>query len=304
MARGAVVVILSDGWERGDPALVGREMERLSRLAYRIVWVNPRAAAAGFAPRAGGMAAALPHCDALVSGHSLEALDEVVDAIGARRAGRRASRRPRRPPRPSPRRSPWPSATPVPGSSVAMPAATARAGAGRPRVGVGCTVSGAPAKICIYPGCERPAVPPHLLGGPQPSFCDLEEHNALTAHQERQRLARREANDSQGGSRRWRRGVPRGVPARAPDRQDGAQPDHRVRRQRGRLRPAGRRRARHPGARRQGGAGRHRPLRQRARLQHQPVETAPRRRSRARPSKILAKARLLAGMALEPRPRR
>ena len=44
-------------------------------------------------------------------------------------------------------------------------------------------------KICIYPGCERPAVPPHPLGGPQPSFCDLEEHNALTAHQERQRLA-------------------------------------------------------------------------------------------------------------------
>ncbi|MDX6439520.1 MAG: hypothetical protein QOF45_2103 [Gaiellaceae bacterium] len=45
------------------------------------------------------------------------------------------------------------------------------------------------AKKCIYPGCERPAAPPHALGGPQPSFCDLEEHNALTAHQERQRLA-------------------------------------------------------------------------------------------------------------------
>jgi hypothetical protein len=44
-------------------------------------------------------------------------------------------------------------------------------------------------KLCIYPGCQRPAVPPHPLGGPQPSFCDLEEHNALTAHQERQRLA-------------------------------------------------------------------------------------------------------------------
>jgi len=44
-------------------------------------------------------------------------------------------------------------------------------------------------KTCIYPGCERPAVPPHPMGGPQPSFCDLEEHNALTAHQERQRLA-------------------------------------------------------------------------------------------------------------------
>jgi hypothetical protein len=46
-----------------------------------------------------------------------------------------------------------------------------------------------PMKVCIYPGCERPAVPPHLLGGPQPSFCDSEAHNALTAHQERQRLA-------------------------------------------------------------------------------------------------------------------
>ena len=44
-------------------------------------------------------------------------------------------------------------------------------------------------KICIYPGCERPAVPPHPLGGPQPAFCELEEHNALTAHQERERRA-------------------------------------------------------------------------------------------------------------------
>ena len=45
-------------------------------------------------------------------------------------------------------------------------------------------------KLCIYPGCERPAVPANPLGGPQPAFCDLEEHNALTAHQERQRLAK------------------------------------------------------------------------------------------------------------------
>jgi hypothetical protein len=45
-------------------------------------------------------------------------------------------------------------------------------------------------KTCIYPGCERPAVPPHPLGGPQPSFCELEEHNALSAYQERQRLIR------------------------------------------------------------------------------------------------------------------
>ncbi|HTU95983.1 MAG TPA: VWA domain-containing protein [Solirubrobacteraceae bacterium] len=119
MARGAVVVILSDGWERGDPALVAREMERLERLAYRIIWVNPRAAAAGFAPRAGGMAAALPHCDALVSGHSLEALDEVVEAIRARRAD--AGDRPQIATAAEPEEESWPSATPVPGSSVAMP---------------------------------------------------------------------------------------------------------------------------------------------------------------------------------------
>ena len=83
MARGAVVVILSDGWERADPALVGREMERLRLMAHRIVWVNPRAGAAGFSPGTGGMAAALPHCDAMVSGHSLEAMYEVAEAIAA-----------------------------------------------------------------------------------------------------------------------------------------------------------------------------------------------------------------------------
>jgi hypothetical protein len=59
-------------------------------------------------------------------------------------------------------------------------------------------MTGQPAKKCIYPGCERPAVPPHALGGPQPSFCDLEEHNALTAHQERQRLAREAASETDG----------------------------------------------------------------------------------------------------------
>jgi uncharacterized protein with von Willebrand factor type A (vWA) domain len=85
MARGSVIVILSDGWERGDPALVGREMQRLSRLAYRIVWVNPRVAAQGFSPKAGGLVAALPHCDALVSGHTLKSLEEVADAIAAER---------------------------------------------------------------------------------------------------------------------------------------------------------------------------------------------------------------------------
>jgi uncharacterized protein with von Willebrand factor type A (vWA) domain len=83
MARGSVIVILSDGWERGDPEMVAREMERLARLAYRIVWVNPRVSAPGFQPKAGGLVAALPFCNALVSGHSLNALDEVADAIAA-----------------------------------------------------------------------------------------------------------------------------------------------------------------------------------------------------------------------------
>jgi uncharacterized protein len=67
MARGAVVVIVSDGWERGDPAALGREAERLARLAHRIVWINPRASAPGFEPLAAGMAAALPHIGALAS---------------------------------------------------------------------------------------------------------------------------------------------------------------------------------------------------------------------------------------------
>ena len=83
MARGAVVVILSDGWERGDPALVGREMERLARLAHKIVWVNPRVSARGFSVGAAGMRAALEHCDAL-------------SAATASRRSARSSRRSRR----------------------------------------------------------------------------------------------------------------------------------------------------------------------------------------------------------------
>ena len=108
MARGAVVVILSDGWERGDPMLVGREMSRLARLAHRIVWVNPRVGASEFSVRAGGMVAALSHCDALVSGHSFEALGEVVEAIGATaaRPARRLARGFEEPPDAERRRSP------------------------------------------------------------------------------------------------------------------------------------------------------------------------------------------------------
>jgi len=59
-------------------------------------------------------------------------------------------------------------------------------------------VSEAVVKICIYPGCERAAVRPNPLGGPRPAFCDLEEHNALTAHQERERLKREDEEESSG----------------------------------------------------------------------------------------------------------
>ena len=83
LARGAVVVIVSDGWESGDTAELGRQMDRLSRLAHRIVWVNPRSQSPDYQPLVGGMAAALPHVDAFVSGHSLEALEHVLDVIAS-----------------------------------------------------------------------------------------------------------------------------------------------------------------------------------------------------------------------------
>jgi hypothetical protein len=81
MARGAIVVILSDGWERGDPEVMAEQMRRLSRVAYKIVWVNPLKASPGYAPLARGMAAALPYIDDFVEGHSLAALQELAEVI-------------------------------------------------------------------------------------------------------------------------------------------------------------------------------------------------------------------------------
>lgn len=81
MARGAVVLIISDGWDTGDPDLVRREMRRLSLVAFRIVWMNPRTKSAAYQPLAGGMAAAWPYCDAVVSGHSLAAIDQLAAAL-------------------------------------------------------------------------------------------------------------------------------------------------------------------------------------------------------------------------------
>jgi hypothetical protein len=81
MARGAVVLIISDGWETGDPALVGAQMARLHRVAYRIVWANPRTQSDRYRPEVGGMAAAWPYCDAVVSAHSLNAIDDLITAL-------------------------------------------------------------------------------------------------------------------------------------------------------------------------------------------------------------------------------
>ncbi len=94
-ARGAVVVVLSDGWETGDVTELGAQMARLERLAHRVVWVNPRAGRVGFEPTAAGMAAALPHCEQLVEGHSLAALEHlahVVAGAGGDRSDERARR--------------------------------------------------------------------------------------------------------------------------------------------------------------------------------------------------------------------
>jgi uncharacterized protein with von Willebrand factor type A (vWA) domain len=81
MARGALVVILSDGWDRGAPELLAEQMGRLHRVAHRIVWVNPLKSSAGYAPLARGMAAALPFVDDFVEGHSLAALESLAEVI-------------------------------------------------------------------------------------------------------------------------------------------------------------------------------------------------------------------------------
>lgn len=83
MARGAVVVILSDGWDRGDPDVLAEEMARLHRVAHRVIWVNPLKATPGYQPLARGMAAALPHVDRFVEGHSLAALERLAEEIAA-----------------------------------------------------------------------------------------------------------------------------------------------------------------------------------------------------------------------------
>jgi uncharacterized protein len=81
VARGAVVVVFSDGWERGDAALLGEQMQRLHRVAHRVVWVNPHVGKDGYLPVQQGIVAALPHVDDLVAGHSLATFADLIEVV-------------------------------------------------------------------------------------------------------------------------------------------------------------------------------------------------------------------------------
>lgn len=81
LARGAVVTILSDGWERGDAVMLGEQMQRLSRLAHRVVWVNPHRGKEGYQPVQGGIIAALPYVDDFIAGHSMATFAEALEVI-------------------------------------------------------------------------------------------------------------------------------------------------------------------------------------------------------------------------------
>ena len=81
MARGAVVVVFSDGWERGDAGLLGEQMRRLHAIAHRVVWVNPHVGKDGYLPVQQGIVAALPYVDDLVAGHSLATFADLIEVV-------------------------------------------------------------------------------------------------------------------------------------------------------------------------------------------------------------------------------
>ncbi|SHK35968.1 hypothetical protein SAMN05443637_105157 [Pseudonocardia thermophila] len=87
-ARRAVVVVFSDGWERGDTELLGSQCARLARLAHKVVWVNPHAGKDGYAPIQGGIVAALPHLNQLLAGHSLATLEKLLEVMASSDGGR------------------------------------------------------------------------------------------------------------------------------------------------------------------------------------------------------------------------
>ena len=82
LARGAIVVLFSDGWERGSVEMLEEQMRRLHSLAHRVVWVNPHRGKTGYQPIQQGIVAALPHCDHLLAGHSLHTFDALAEVVG------------------------------------------------------------------------------------------------------------------------------------------------------------------------------------------------------------------------------
>ena len=81
LGRGSVVVILSDGWDRGDPAQLREEMARLRRAAFKLVWLNPLAAHPDYEPLTRGMQAAVPHTDQLLAGNSIASLEQLATIL-------------------------------------------------------------------------------------------------------------------------------------------------------------------------------------------------------------------------------
>ena len=81
VARRAVVVVFSDGWERGGATALAEQMQRLRRLAHQVLWVNPHAGRAGYAPVQGGIVAVLPHVDRLLAGHTLATLERLLEEV-------------------------------------------------------------------------------------------------------------------------------------------------------------------------------------------------------------------------------
>lgn len=88
LGHGAIVLIISDGWDRGDPALLAREMERLQRESYRLIWLNPLLGAPGYEPLTQGILAALPYIDDSLPVHSIASLEELADILNRVQEGR------------------------------------------------------------------------------------------------------------------------------------------------------------------------------------------------------------------------
>jgi hypothetical protein len=83
LGHGAVVILISDGWDRGDPGLLAQELSRLRRMSHRLIWLNPLLGSDGYEPVTRGMAAALPHTDDFLAAHSVQALDELGELLAS-----------------------------------------------------------------------------------------------------------------------------------------------------------------------------------------------------------------------------